>query len=394
MTDSTGPRFYNRTRQSASLPGALLRRGRVLALPLYGALRASDLAREGLDHSGSYRFADHVYRDEPSGHGVFGRWLDARLLALPAVRSFRSRFHAARDELSAFLLDRAGAPGRLDVLSAPCGIPRELVEGYRQFVASGAIARADLTFHGLDLDAEALREAADFARSGGLAPFVVHHGDVFDPASYPQAARFHHLHRPRGIPRRPPARRFAGAVLRSASSWRTVSHERHAPTRGVGLSAAPRRAPRALSDGLSTCRSSPGASRFPVLTSRSIVWGSRRSWSLVDERPAVPPWRPPGDPMVPPSPDRAVWCAMHRRPVPWGQVFRPTLRLLGFATDEAVGRASLWRRLSDWTERPVLDHTSAAASAVFRQEGGAAGRRASQSREVRGRIGGIEPDPG
>ncbi len=190
MTDSTGPRFYNRTRQSASLPGALLRRGRVLALPLYGALRASDLAREGLDHSGSYRFADHVYRDEPSGHGVFGRWLDARLLALPAVRSFRSRFHAARDELSAFLLDRAGAPGRLDVLSAPCGIPRELVEGYRQFVASGAIARADLTFHGLDLDAEALREAADFARSGGLAPFVVHHGDVFDPASYPPALDF------------------------------------------------------------------------------------------------------------------------------------------------------------------------------------------------------------
>ena len=90
-------RFYNRTRRSASLPRSLLRRGRVLALPVYAALRRSDLAREGFDHSGSYRFADHIYRGEPSGRGAFGRWLDARLLKLPAVRSFRSRYEAARD---------------------------------------------------------------------------------------------------------------------------------------------------------------------------------------------------------------------------------------------------------------------------------------------------------
>jgi SAM-dependent methyltransferase len=190
MTDPLGPRFYNRTRQSPSLPLALARRGRILALPLYAALRTSDLAREGLDHSGSYRFADHVYRGEPSGRGLFGRWLDARLLGLPAVRSFRTRFHAARDELTAFLVDRAGASGPLDVLSAPCGIPRELVDGYRGFKTSGTAARATLTFHGLDLDAEALASAEDFARAGGLTPFVVHQGDVFDPASYPQAVDF------------------------------------------------------------------------------------------------------------------------------------------------------------------------------------------------------------
>jgi SAM-dependent methyltransferase len=184
------PQYYNRTRQSASLPLALLKRGRVLALPLYAALRRSDLAREGLDHSGSYRFADHIYRGEPSGQGAFGRWLDRRLMALPAVRSFRNRFHAARDELAAFLRLRADQPGRLDVLSAPCGIPRDLVEGNRAFRAAGVPARATITFHGLDLDTNALQDAVALTRAAGLEPFVPLHGDIFDPASYPTEMDF------------------------------------------------------------------------------------------------------------------------------------------------------------------------------------------------------------
>ena len=185
MSQSPTPRYYNRTRQSDSLPMALLRRGRVLALPLYSALRRSDLAREGFDHSGSYRFADHIYRGQPSGRGAFGRWLDARLLALPAVRSFRNRFHASRDELTAFLTRRAGDAGRLDILSAPCGIPRELVDGHRAFRAAGTPVRATLTFHGLDLDARALEDATAFAREGGLDPFIPLRGDIFDRATYP-----------------------------------------------------------------------------------------------------------------------------------------------------------------------------------------------------------------
>ena len=190
MTTGAGPRFYNRTRTSASLPRTLLRRGRLLALPLYGALRRSDLAREGLDHSGSYRFADHIYRSQPSGRGAFGRWLDARLLALPAVRSFRNRYVAARDALAGFLRERADGAAPLDVLSAPCGIPRELADGYAAFVAAGGTARATVTFHGLDLDPEALAAAAAFAAGRGLRPFVTHQGDVFDRDRYPAGVDF------------------------------------------------------------------------------------------------------------------------------------------------------------------------------------------------------------
>lgn len=182
---SETPRFYNRTRRSASLPLTMLRHGRLLSLPVYAALRQSDLAREGLDHSGSYRFADHIYRAQASGRGPFGRWLDARLLSLPAVRSFRNRFCAARDELAAFLAERAPQGGRLDILSAPCGIPRELAEAHERLSRAGTPLRADLRYYGLDLDPSALDDAARFAREAGLAPFLPLHGDVFDERLYP-----------------------------------------------------------------------------------------------------------------------------------------------------------------------------------------------------------------
>src|SRR5438093_1258822 len=115
------PRLHNRTRQSASIPRTLLRRGRLLEIPLYYMLRLSDLAREGVERSGSHRFADHIYRNEPSGRGAIGRWLDARLLGLPAVRSFRSRYLAAREEVARAVLDRLHDPSEttIRVLSVP-----------------------------------------------------------------------------------------------------------------------------------------------------------------------------------------------------------------------------------------------------------------------------------
>src|SRR5918993_1459024 len=60
-------RLHNRTRTSASIPRKLLRSGKVHLLPVYALMRTSDLAREGIENSGSYRFADHVYRNEASG---------------------------------------------------------------------------------------------------------------------------------------------------------------------------------------------------------------------------------------------------------------------------------------------------------------------------------------
>ena len=181
------PRLHNRTRRSASIPRTLLRRGRVLELPLYYALRLSDLAREGIEHSGSHRFADHIYRNVPSGHGAIGRWLDARLLALPAVRSFRSRYIATRDEVARVILERlqSGGDAAIRVLSVPCGIPRELADAAEEVRRQYGELPERVEFHGIDLDASVLVEASAFARDRGLRGFRAHQGDALSAAAYP-----------------------------------------------------------------------------------------------------------------------------------------------------------------------------------------------------------------
>lgn len=180
-------RLQNRTRLSASIPLSLLRRGRVLEIPLYYLLRLSDLAREGLDHSGSHRFADHIYRNQPSGRGAAGHWLDAALLSLPAVRSFRSRYLAARDEMAAVILEGlAAGNGPVRVLSAPCGIPRELADAADQVRRRLGTLPPRVELHGLDLDPAVLAEARAFMAARGVPSFAVHCGDALSPQSYPR----------------------------------------------------------------------------------------------------------------------------------------------------------------------------------------------------------------
>ena len=171
--------FYNR-RRLAPTAQRLVRRGRVLELPLYYLLRTSDLAREGLENGGSYRFADHIYRGLPSGRNLFGCWLDARLLAMPMVRSFRNRYLTASSELTAFLRLRSGT--ELDILSVPSGIPRELVDAAERFRSAGG-SLAKVRFHVLDLDLEVLSEAGQVAGERGI-DLHLHYGDAFDVSVY------------------------------------------------------------------------------------------------------------------------------------------------------------------------------------------------------------------
>jgi hypothetical protein len=143
-------------------------------------LRRSDLAREGLDNGGSFRFADHIYRSVPSGRGAFGHWLDAQLLALPAVRSFRNRYFTAVSELLAFLERNAGK--EINVLSVPSGIPRELLDVADHFRANGG-SLSNIHFHVLDLDSGVLGEAERVAHEQGME-LQLHHGDAFDVSAY------------------------------------------------------------------------------------------------------------------------------------------------------------------------------------------------------------------
>src|SRR5206468_12122983 len=103
----------NRTRRSASIPRRLVSEGKYHLLPVYALLTTSDLAREGIRNSGSLRFADHIYRNEPSGRYGVGRLLDRVLLKLRGARSMRSRFFHSRREILGAINAMSGTSQRV-----------------------------------------------------------------------------------------------------------------------------------------------------------------------------------------------------------------------------------------------------------------------------------------
>ena len=147
----------------------------------------SDLAREGITNSGSYTFADHLYRSEAVGRLVVGRWLDAALMRMPAGRAFRRRYIRARDAMHAAVCAwPAAAPVR--VLTVPCGIPRDVVE------MAATIERDDparrIHYVGMDIDPQALRAARAFVAGSALPTAEFHCGDALRREHYP-SGRFH-----------------------------------------------------------------------------------------------------------------------------------------------------------------------------------------------------------
>lgn len=184
--------LHNRTRTSDSIPRKLLREGKLHLLPVYALMRTSDLAREGIENSGSYRFADHVYRNEASGRFGIGRALDALLLRMRGARSMRNRLHHTRHEIvvaaRALYARSAADSGALAsepfrVLSVPCGIARDLTMAAKQIEAELPTIHARSTFFGMDLDSAPLELSR--ALSGGDDHFFFTRGDALDAAGFP-----------------------------------------------------------------------------------------------------------------------------------------------------------------------------------------------------------------
>jgi hypothetical protein len=184
--------LHNFTRTSESIPRRLLREGKLHLLPIYALMRTSDLAREGIENSGSFRFADHIYRNEPSGRLGIGRALDAMLLRMRGARSMRNRLHHTQQEIVAAAraaqtrsdADPATPPSEpFRVLSVPCGIARDIVDAARTIEADlpGVYARS--TFFGLDLDATPLDLSRDLAPRDDHFFFM--HGDALDAKAFP-----------------------------------------------------------------------------------------------------------------------------------------------------------------------------------------------------------------
>ena len=174
--------LVNQTRYSASIPRRLLKEKPIL-LPLYYLARLSDLAKEGMEHSGSYRFADHIYANQASGRLAIGTLVDRVLLSLPACRSFRKRYLHSRDRIVQYVLT---APrDQFRVLSVPCGLPRDLIEAAGQLRRAAPRRFAQTRFFGLDIDPAAAKEAKRMASECGFTNFEFICGDAFDANAYP-----------------------------------------------------------------------------------------------------------------------------------------------------------------------------------------------------------------
>ena len=180
--------LHNRTRTAESIPRKLLREGKLHLLPVYALMRTSDLAREGIENSGSYRFADHVYRNEASGRFGIGRALDAVLLRMRGARSMRNRFHHAQHEILAAARAFATRTATADatpfrVLSIPCGIARDLALVATRIRHELPDVYARSTFFGVDLDPVPLSLSRELAPAGDH--FIFTRGDALDANAFP-----------------------------------------------------------------------------------------------------------------------------------------------------------------------------------------------------------------
>jgi SAM-dependent methyltransferase len=185
VRESAAELANNLTRRSRSIPRKLLREGELHMLPVYYLLNLSDLAKEGIARSGSFEFADHIYRNQPSGTGALGRWIDAQMLASPASVAFRNRYERARDEMHRVLESRPVGEQPLRVLAIPCGLPRDLVELAESLARDNPQLLARIEYHGMDIDPELLARAREFTAACPVRSKEFHQGNALLSETFP-----------------------------------------------------------------------------------------------------------------------------------------------------------------------------------------------------------------
>jgi len=171
----TKNKFHNRTRTTKSIPRKLIRERKYHYLPLYALLRLSRLSNEAMNNSGSYNFADHIYRFKSEGTYGVGRIVDWTVLRLPSARDFRQRYIYAKKVIADLGTEKEG----LKILVAPAGLAREVFEH------GELITKKKHLVHGLDLDHILVDDQNKKAKSNNL-PIAYFQGDMLDPSHYPE----------------------------------------------------------------------------------------------------------------------------------------------------------------------------------------------------------------
>lgn len=192
---TTPIRPANFTRRTADIAGMLRQKREYGYLALYHLLRLSDLGKEGIERSGSYRFADHIYANRATGRGILGRALDRLLLSLPATQALRQRCAESTAAMHRALGDhevaRLAEPFR--ILTVPCGLPRDVAD-FADSIETDRLPAAHPRFEysGVDLDPEVLVAARDFLAHSAVRGAQWVEGDALNPECFPPG-KFHFI---------------------------------------------------------------------------------------------------------------------------------------------------------------------------------------------------------
>ena len=175
-------KFYNKTRQSHSIPRKLIREGKWYLLPVYYLLTTSELANEGIKNSGSHYFADHIYANKPKGKFIIGKILDYILLKLESAQSLRARYIYAKKEIHK-LVGEVSHENSINILAVPCGLSREFFEVSDELKSENHPRYSHVNWTGIDLDEELIKKLEEKNNMHGYNIKFIS-GDALDQNTY------------------------------------------------------------------------------------------------------------------------------------------------------------------------------------------------------------------
>lgn len=147
-------------------------------------LYTSTLGKNSIDGNADTGFNfEHMYRNQPSGDGAFGAFIDRVLLNLPAVQATRNRKETIKKKLKKEITDGAATGECFNILDVASGPARYLVE-------LGAELQGSFKALCLDLDDRSLDQGNKLAAAHGVQHLIEYRrADIFDAEQLDTARR-------------------------------------------------------------------------------------------------------------------------------------------------------------------------------------------------------------
>jgi ubiquinone/menaquinone biosynthesis C-methylase UbiE len=119
----------------------------------------------------SGKMIDYIYRNQPSGKGFLGRWIDKRFLNHPGWKAIRIRRQSLEKLLIEAVIERQEAIRMIDIASGSAFYVLSVLK---------QTGKSDLQAVCQDLDPQRLEEGRAAAAASGLKNVIFHKGNALD----------------------------------------------------------------------------------------------------------------------------------------------------------------------------------------------------------------------